>query len=160
MPVQPSQEMFENRLALELESLHSDGRQIWIEDESQRIGLVNIPGTFWTSLRRAPICFLDIPFEERLEQILEEYGSFDKEILAHAIQRISKRLGGVETKNAYQYLADNDLRECFRILLSYYDKHYLKGLHNRESLPSLLTTIPSSKVDPANAERLLKIQPA
>jgi tRNA 2-selenouridine synthase len=160
MPAQPSQEMFENRLALELESLHRDGRSIWIEDESQRIGLVNIPGTFWTTLRRAPICFLDIPFEERLEQILEEYGSFDKEILANAIQRISKRLGGLETKNAHQHLTDDNLRECFRILLSYYDKHYLKGLHNRESLPSLLTTIACSKVDPGNAERLLKIQPA
>ena len=158
MPAQPSQEMFENCLALELEALHRDEGSIWIEDESQRIGLVNIPGTFWTSLRKAPICFLDIPFEERLEQILAEYGSFDKEVLANAIQRISKRLGGLETKKAFQHLADDNLRECFRILLSYYDKHYLKGLHNREGLPSLLTTVACSTVDPGNGERLLKIQ--
>ena len=154
MPSQPTQEMFENLLGLELSK--QNGEPIWIEDESQRIGLVNIPGPFWKTVRNAPVCFIDLPFEERLDHITAEYGAFNKEDLASAIQRISKRLGGLETKNAFQYLEENNLKECFRILLKYYDKHYLKGLHNRKALPTLLTTFACEKVSPRNADLLIK----
>jgi tRNA 2-selenouridine synthase len=158
MPAQPSQEMFENLLASALSSQREE--TIWIEDESQRIGLVNIPAPFWQTIRRAPVYFIDIPFEERLGHITEEYGAFDREALAAAIQRISKRLGGLETKNALRYLQENNFKECFRILLAYYDKHYLKGLHNREALSALLTNFPCARVSVANADLLLKHQPA
>ncbi len=153
LPKQPSQEMFENLLALELSVLNSEDA-IWIEDESQRIGLINIPKTFWDTIRNAHVYFLDIPFEERLSHIVSEYGQFEKSILAEAILRISKRLGGLETKNAIQYLEQDDLTECFRILLKYYDKSYFKGLHNRQGLTSMLTTIICSCVDPENANLL------
>ena len=153
LPKQPSQEMFENLLALDLSVLNTED-VIWIEDESQRIGLINIPKTFWETIRNAPVCFLDIPFEERLKHIVSEYGQFEKTILAEAILRITKRLGGLETKNALQFLEQDDLTECFRILLKYYDKSYLKGLHNRQSLTSMLTTINCKSVDPANANLL------
>lgn len=154
MPAQPTQEMFENLLALQLSQ--QNGKPIWIEDESQRIGLVNIPGTFWKTIREAPILFIDVPFEERLKHITAEYGTFDKEDLSNAIQRISKRLGGLETKNAHRYLEENNLKECFRILLKYYDKQYHKGLHSRDALPSLLTRFACEKVNPANASLLVK----
>ena len=55
--------------------------------------------------------------------------------------RIQKRLGGLETKLAINFLLEKNHKECFRILLKYYDKYYEKGLHNRESLSDLLTTI-------------------
>ncbi|MEJ7913265.1 MAG: tRNA 2-selenouridine(34) synthase MnmH [Chitinophagaceae bacterium] len=154
MPPQPTQEMFENLLAVSLSRLQNG--PIWVEDESQRIGLINIPATFWKTIRSAPVCFLEIGFEERLEHITEEYGAFSKEDLSAAIQRISKRLGGLETKNAFQYLQENNYKECFRILLTYYDKHYLKGLHNREELPSLLTRVACDTVSADNASFLLK----
>ncbi len=154
MPPQPTQEMFENLLARVLSQLRN--AQIWVEDESQRIGLINIPAPFWKTIRSAPVCFLEIDFEQRLEHITEEYGAFSKEDLGAAIQRISKRLGGLETKLAFQYLQENNYKACFRILLSYYDKHYLKGLHNREELPSLLNKFACDTVSADNAGLLLK----
>jgi tRNA 2-selenouridine synthase len=42
---------------------------------------------------------------------------------------------------AINFLLEKNHKECFRILLKYYDKYYEKGLHNRESLADLLTTI-------------------
>ena len=48
-------------------------------------------------------------------------------------------------------LAEGDYTECFRILLQYYDKQYLKGLHNRENLSSLLIKIPCETVTENNA---------
>ena len=138
MPSQPSQEMFENRLALAMDDCYAgikakdadEGendrlqRSIWMEDESQRIGHVNIPQAFWQNMRRSPIYFLDIPFEERLQNIVADYGNLDKERMIAAIERIAKRLGPLETKNAVRFLQEGAIEESFRILLQYYDKQY------------------------------------
>ena len=158
---QPSQEMFENLLAAELYLVaqnlvsaeaaglakNSLPETIYLEDESQRIGLLNIPTELWNTMRKSPVSFIDIPFEERLNYLTAEYGKFEKEKLVNAVIRIQKRLGGLETKNAVNYLLENNHKECFSILLKYYDKWYGKGLLNRENLPALLNKIPWPGVD-------------
>ena len=156
MPPQPGQEMFENLLARELRNLlANDGSSpIWLEDESQRIGEVNIPGELWKNMRRSPICFLDIPFEERLSHIVQEYGKLDPEKVEDAIGRISQKLGNLNAKTAILMLKEGKTRESFEILLRYYDKFYLKALHNREGINSLLHTIPCKSITPENASLL------
>jgi tRNA 2-selenouridine synthase len=157
MPEQPTQEHFENLLALELIRCKEEpDRSIWVEDESQRIGTVNIPINLWKTFRKKPVYFLDIPFEERLQYIVKEYGSLDQTRLINAINRIKKRLGGLETKEAVTALEENRIADSFRILLSYYDKWYLKGLNNRESLTTLLNKIECETVTPENSKRLLE----
>lgn len=128
---QPTQEMFENRLAIALSAATSAGC-IWLEDESQRIGTVNIPPLLYTYIKTRPVYFLEIPFKERLKYIADKYGIFEKEKLAESIIRIEKRLGGLETKMALQYLEGGDILNCFRILLKYYDKYYLKCLEQKK----------------------------
>ncbi|MDX2047042.1 MAG: tRNA 2-selenouridine(34) synthase MnmH [Chitinophagaceae bacterium] len=176
-PQQPSQEMFENILALELRKHTIVNSQLsitgqasphspftihhspcfWLEDESQRIGHVNIPQPLWNNMRQSPVYFIDIPFEERLEYICKEYGELDKERMKDAITRIRKRLGGLETKTALQFQEEGNIKECFRILLKYYDKWYLKGLNNRDNLNGLLHKIKCGGVDAlTNASGLLK----
>jgi tRNA 2-selenouridine synthase len=157
-PSQPSQEMFENLLARELkitvdkwqitqdaDTLSSVNGHlssaIWLEDESQRIGEVNIPTAFFKQMRESQIYFINIPFEERLNFIVEHYGKFEKEKLVNAIIRIKKRLGGLETKTAIGCLVENDIKGCFAVLLLYYDKSYLKSLQSREIFSSLFNKI-------------------
>ena len=167
---QPSQEMFENLLALAFaenyklpkeEHLKANGggaegeKSIWVEDESQRIGTVNIPGSVWNNMRNSPLYFLEIPFEERLGYLVEEYGSTPVESLKLATKRISKRLGGLETKNVLSFLQEENFKEAFRILLLYYDKRYLKGLHNRNEALSFIQNVECEKVNPLNAHFLL-----
>jgi tRNA 2-selenouridine synthase len=161
MPEQPSQEMFENLFALQLWKMNSNKQAdtIWLEDESQRIGNVNIPITLWNKIRTKPIYFLNIPFEERLEHIIKGYGKGDKEKLLTAIVRIKKRLGGLETKTAVNHLLEDDLKESFRVLLKYYDKWYTKGLQGRENWEKLTITIDCEKVDAsANSKKILEIK--
>lgn len=160
--------MFENVLAQnlyevrsqisEVGTTHSDFRpptsDIWLEDESQRIGLVNIPTDIWKTMRKSPVYFLDIPFEERLKHITEEYGSLDKQKMIEAIGRIKEKLGGLDAKMAIQLLEEGNTLESFRILLKYYDKFYLKALHNREGLNSLLHTVECKSVTPENTSQL------
>jgi tRNA 2-selenouridine synthase len=159
MPQQPSQEMFENMLASKLregfDELGTSG--IWLEDESQRIGQVNIPQQLWQIMRSSPIYFLDIGFEERLNYLEKEYGVLDKQRMAEAIERIRKRLGGLETKTSIQLLDENRIRDSFEILLKYYDKCYNKGLNQRDNLDNLLNKISADRVDAAvNAKKILK----
>jgi len=170
MPKQPTQEMFENRLAVDLHSTSINGESsiseknnspfaihlspIWLEDESQRIGHVNIPNELWKTMRRSPVFFLDIPFEKRLQHIIEEYGKLDKTRMIDAIGRIKEKLGGLNAKNAIQLLEDGNTIESFRILLKYYDKLYTKALHNREGINSLLHLVNCESVTPENANLL------
>ncbi len=147
---QPGQEMFENSLAESLANIENRKSTLFLEDESQRIGNLQIPMPLWYNMRKSPVYFVDIPFEERLKYIAGDYGKQQKEELKNAILRIQKRLGGLETKNAVRYLEEDNYMECFRILLTYYDKWYYKGLQNRENLSSLLNKIPCASVDTAS----------
>jgi tRNA 2-selenouridine synthase len=152
---QPGQEQFENLLAEELIKYNPEA-QIWIEGESQRIGMVNIPSLFYATMRQSPVLFLDIPFEQRLKHIIETYGHYDKEKLVSATNRIKKRLGGLDTKNAINALVENDIAGCFSILLSYYDKHYLKSTYSKEAGERIITKIkcPTTEVT-ANTKQIL-----
>jgi tRNA 2-selenouridine synthase len=156
-PEQPSQEHFENKLALAL--LKAAGGQtarIWVEDESQRIGQVNIPGAFWEHMRQSSVCFLDIPFEKRLAYIVQGYGSLDVQRLCDATDRIRKKLGDKNATEAIAFLQNGQITEAFDILLSYYDKMYKKSLFNREQAEKLIQNIEATAVHEENAELLLK----
>ena len=155
-PIQPSQEQFENILAQLLFKIHTEHAYVWVEDESRRIGLVNIPAPLFEQMRKSKVYFLDIPFSERLQFIVSGYGKFEKDKLMTAILRIKKRLGGLETKTAINFLIEDDVVSSFSVLLTYYDKLYLKGANNRENPELLIQKIEVADIDPsANAATLL-----
>jgi tRNA 2-selenouridine synthase len=159
LPKQPSQEMFENRLAIaiKIEKDKYPDKQIWLEDESQRIGTVNIPQDMWTHMRRCDIVFMDIPFSERLNYLVDTYGTLELIALRDAILRIQKRLGGLETKTAILALEEKNFHGCFDVLLKYYDKQYRKGLENRqEPKPKIIMVLAERVNDEENAKLILK----
>jgi tRNA 2-selenouridine synthase len=153
---QPSQEMFENLLAEKLLEVNKKQKSIWIEDESQRIGTVLIPTPLFHLMRNSTCYFMTIPFEQRLNFIVEGYGSFDQKSLIEATMRIQKRLGGLETKTAIDFISAGALKEAFSILLKYYDKWYEKNAKN-EVLPTIeLIPVSSETVDPVHNASLLE----
>jgi tRNA 2-selenouridine synthase len=152
---QPSQEMFENLLSKNLFALN-DQEPIWLEDESQRIGTVMIPAVFFENMRNSICYFLEIPFEERLIFIVSQYGGFEKEALIAATQRIQKRLGGLETKNAITFIEENNIKAAFSILLKYYDKWYDKFSKSETKLKQEIQALAAKQVNPEyNAQLLL-----
>jgi tRNA 2-selenouridine synthase len=163
MPPQPSQEMFENRLAIAIHQIRCipayTQTPIWMEDESQRIGSVNLPSFFWEPFRQQPVLFLEIPFEERLAYLARTYGKLNKGDIASAITRIQKRLGGLEAKTALGCLVEGNITECFRILLRYYDKKYEKSLLQRENAARQVQNFSLTSVDAdQNAQSILQGQ--
>jgi len=165
---QPMQEMFENLLAMQLWKSYDDEKSylskghdytktsndaVWLEDESRNIGTVNIPRPFWDQMRNSNVYFLDIPFEDRLNYIVATYSIFDKKELVTSIMKIQKKLGGLETKNAINFLLENNTKDCFSILISYYDKLYDKALLKRENIETIFNKVVCNSVNAKNADQ-------
>ena len=141
---QPTIEQFENNLHLEWKKLDIT-KPIWVEDESHNIGQVKIPMPFFEQMRAAKLYFIDIPKEERAKHLVTEYAACNNHQLAGSIQRISKRLGGLNVKISIELLEKQNYYEVALIALHYYDKSYLRGMNNRNS--EKVITIPLSDVN-------------
>ena len=128
----PTQEMFENRLGMEIMELDRE-RVIWLEDESRAIGNKVLPAGLWNQMRDSKMFFLEIPFERRLDHIISDYGKFSKEELISATDRIRKRLGNEQCDAAIEALKEDNLPLAFSFSLKYYDKAYLHNVKNRDA---------------------------
>ncbi|MDX1548690.1 MAG: tRNA 2-selenouridine(34) synthase MnmH [Rhodothermales bacterium] len=129
-PAQPTQEQFENELAVRWRAL-DPARPVWIEDESRRLGRVVVPAALWAQMRAARVLLLDVPFEDRVRRLVDGYGRHEAARLAEAIGCIGKRLGGLRTRQAQQAVHGGDLEGACRILLAYYDGAYRHALDRR-----------------------------
>lgn len=130
---QPTQEQFENELFVELQKLASE-KKVWIEDESRLIGNKNIPLALWEQMRVADVAYIDVPFEIRINILVDIYGNFEKTQLKEAITRISRKMGPEQAKKAIDALEQKDLRTVCALCLGYYDKAYDRGLDKRENI--------------------------
>ena len=128
---QPTQEQFENELHMLLRNCCSD-QPIWLEDESRNIGKNMIPPPFFIQMRAAKVFCLDLPYEERLQHIVNDYGKFTKEEIIAILTKISKRIGPEQTKNAIAASEQGDFKTAFSYCLNYYDKTYTYGLSQRD----------------------------
>ena len=143
---QPTTESFENELYHQLMQV-DQSRRVWVEDEGNRIGLVNMPKPFYHQIRHAPAVFIEASSERRLDHLMEVYGDLDLSGLAFSIEKIRKRLGGQNVNEAIAALEVQDFRTAARIVLQYYDKTYLKAV---EMMPrDLMTEFSAEGLDDA-----------
>ena len=150
--VQPSQEQFENNLAARLSQLDPD-RKIWVEDESGNIGRCMIPRPFYDQIRRAPLFDLQVDAQQRVENLVTEYGPLDKDYLVDCTDRIRKRLGLQNTKQAITAIREDRMADFIQLVLVYYDKTYRATLTGRD--PALVFPVVIKGADAAaNARQL------
>lgn len=155
MNEQPGVENFENNLFDALSKIDPK-RRVWMEDESRSIGRVFIPEPLWIQMKAAPIYRVQIPFEVRVQRLITDYGDFPKEILREALDRIKKRLGGLDYKNSLEALEKGDLATATRAALRYYDKAYDWPHQQREY--ANVTIIQCEDGDPEkNAKNILNM---
>jgi len=135
---QPTNEQFENDLAYEWLKLDIN-KTVWLEDESVTMGRCGIPAPLYSRMRDAEVVKVEVPKSVREQRLVREYVDGDTEQLFSALSRISKKLGGLKTKEAEKALHDGDYRKVAEITLEYYDKAYGYGLNKRDE--SKMTTI-------------------
>jgi tRNA 2-selenouridine synthase len=127
---QPTAENFSNNLYNEWEKC--DLRKIiWAEDESKNIGVVFIPDQIYSKMQKSPVIAIIMDIKTRVSRLLEEYSRYPKEELIASIQKISKRLGGDNTRDAIKAIEKDDFEHAIEITLKYYDKTYMYGLTKR-----------------------------
>lgn len=151
--VQPTQEQFENNLAGCLMTINP-GQRLWVEDESLSIGKRSVPKAFWLQLRAAILVEVQVPREERIASLVQEYGNLDEEFMAASTERLRKRLGPEQTKHGLEALRDRRLADFIRLVLVYYDKTYRKGLTMRDAA-RIYPVSPEGKDAAAHAQQIL-----
>ena len=158
---QPSNINFENKIAIELLKRRHRGEHAFVvEDESRLIGRCALPHSLYEAMCQAPLVVVDVPQEERAEQIRvdyvqdlwqryqEMYGADEgwplfAGYLTDALARLKKRLGDRDHRELDQLMqaalceqADSGHTELhlawIRLLLTrYYDPMYLYQLNNK-----------------------------
>ena len=90
---QCTNEQFENDIFWDLCRLDKN-RIIWTEDESRTIGKNTLPGEIYKSIRSAPLVFLDVSFQNRIDRLVKNYAKFPKEIKPHdlPLRELKKRI--------------------------------------------------------------------
>ncbi len=152
--VQPSQEQFENDLATRLSRLDPN-RNIWIEDESRNVGRCLLPQPLWQQMQEAILFDLHVPLDQRVDALVNEYGALDKEFLVECTDRIRKRLGLEQAKQAVQAIREGRMADFIRIALVYYDKTYRKLLDSRSATRIFPIDLTTTEAD-LNAGLLIK----
>ncbi|MEP0922205.1 tRNA 2-selenouridine(34) synthase MnmH [Leptolyngbya sp. FACHB-711] len=131
LPPQPTNEQFENEAAVQWAKFQADS-PIWIEAESKRIGTCCIPEPLFQQMDQAEVLEVVRPRSERLALLANVYGSADREAVVTATERIRKRLGGLRTQQAVDFIRQGQISEGVSIVLEYYDKTYTYDLQRRD----------------------------
>lgn len=135
--VQPTSRQFSNDLYFRLRELNAWGdkgeraRPIWIENESRKIGKVDMPEPVFSQLIDSPCFEMQRTLDDRTTHLVKMYGKIDRQLLADAFVKITPKLGGQHVKEAIESLEKNDLKRAAEIALVYYDKTYNHGLTKR-----------------------------
>ncbi len=75
---QPSQKQFDMRVWDALRKFDSS-RVVWAESESKKVGNVSVPDALMSALRASPCARLELPIEERVQLLMEDYDFFVKD---------------------------------------------------------------------------------
>jgi tRNA 2-selenouridine synthase len=102
----------------------NDEHPLWIEDESRFIGKLRVPDAFFNKMIDAPRIEVVRSLDIRSARILEEYGTFDKELLRERTVSLTKRMGGDRVKASVEGLLNGDMHVWLMPLLDYYDRSY------------------------------------
>jgi tRNA 2-selenouridine synthase len=151
---QPTTEQFSNLLFNEWRSLPMEN-PLWLEDESRNIGTVFIPDCIYLNMQEAPIIILIMDIKTRMPRLMQEYSVFSPELLISSVERIKKRLGGDNTKDAIDAIESGDISKAIEISLTYYDKAYRFGISKKKSQNVIYVETDTDDIE-VNAEKILE----
>ena len=138
---QPSQKMFESRLASELEAL--DPAQLtWVEGESSKIGARIIPPGLWAAMCAAPRIEVTAPVTARAAFLTTAYADLtaDRKKLARQIDHLAG-FHAATTIAEWHALAEASDWETLaqRLMVEHYDPRYAKSQARAEQTPERVT---------------------
>jgi tRNA 2-selenouridine synthase len=150
---QPTTEHFAN-LLFEAWNRVNVNYPVWLEDESRNIGSVFLPDSFYINMQEAPAIVLLMDVKTRMPRLLKEYSSYPSDLLIASILKISKRLGGDNTRDAIHAVETGDFAKAIEITLNYYDRAYQFGLKKKNFKNVIYVETATDDID-ANALKII-----
>ena len=136
---QPSQKRFDSLLWAQLRSL-DPSRPVFVESESKRIGLVQMPDAMREKMAAGQCVWLDVPVAARVTHLRGEYEHFvaDPALLMKKLAPL-KALRGGEKIGEWQALANADAVDPLveSLLVDHYDPLYTTAI--KRNYPNLST---------------------
>jgi tRNA 2-selenouridine synthase len=143
---QPSQKQFDMRIWDALRKLEPS-RTVWAESESKKVGNVSIPDALMQALRESPCARVDLPLEERVALLLEDYDFFaqDTDFFCQRLD-VLRDLRGHAVINTWQnQIRSGQVAQVVRELLElHYDPGYLSSTRRNFKLFDASISIASS----------------
>jgi len=151
---QNPQQVFDHELFEELFSLNAYDWMVF-EDESQTIGFNKLPHPLWLQMKAAPIVKIEIPFELRVQKLVDDYSTTDIAALKDCVLKIAEKLGPTNTKKCLEHLEAHELADVARLSLLYYDKAYEHLYKNKRQS---ITLLESDTIDAVvNAQKVKQV---
>ena len=146
---QPSQRMFEGRLAQVLAAL-DPGRPVVVEAESSKVGQCRVPAMLWKAMCAAPRIEIEASQAERARYLACAYAD-----MAADLVRLDATIGLLRPFHAAERIAEwQELAACGKhetlagqLVAAHYDPRYFKH-RTRSDRPR--RTLPIDRLDPAN----------
>ena len=140
---QPSQKLFESRLAVALDAL-DPARPTVVEAESSRIGEVTLPPALWAAMRAAPRVRVEAALPVRAAYLARAYADVtaDPAALAGRIEALVP-LQGRETVARWHAMAARGDHEALagELMARHYDPRYAKAKMREGATPAARVTL-------------------
>lgn len=123
---QPSQKHFESLLLQQLQRFDAS-QPVWVEAESNKIGQIYLPPSFWQQIKQAQCVEIQLPLEARIERLLQEYLHFitHPNLLKQKLQYLKSRYGREKIQEWYSLIDASQWHTLVEDLLTYhYDPAY------------------------------------
>lgn len=126
---QPSQKMFESRLAATLTEL-DPGKPVFVEAEGNRIGELRLPPSMWKAMQDAPYFEIVAPLQARAEFLMRSYSDLisDQVALSGRLSKLSHFHSSDLLEHWQTLAADQAFEElAIELMQQHYDPRYTKA---------------------------------
>lgn len=145
---QPTQKAFDRLTWATLRGF-DPARPVYIESESKKVGNVAIPDGLVSAMRSAPCLQLDLPEDERVALLLEDYDFFvrDIEFFCERLEALVQARGKETVKDWQARSRSGDVASVVReLLVKHYDPVYLQSIkRNFELYPQATVLQPQNR---------------
>lgn len=127
---QPSQKAFDSRIWAALRGF-DPARPVYIESESKKVGNVAVPEGLIAAMRTSPCLQLELPEDERVALLLEDYDFFvqDIEFFCDRLGALTEARGKATVQDWQARARSGDVASVVReLLVKHYDPVYLQSM--------------------------------
>ncbi len=129
---QPSQKRFETLIWERLRGF-DPARIVFVESESRKVGNLAVPDALIAAMRASPCLRLDLPDDERVALLLEDYDFFvrDRDLFCQRLDALVELRGKATVQAWKDKVLAGDFNTVVRELLSlHYDPGYERSIRN------------------------------